>query len=70
MADMRTGGTIGVGVGGTPERLAALEAAVARIDAALAILAAAVIADGNRTDPAIVASRATGAPDPPPLPSV
>lgn len=70
MADLHTGGVVGVGVGGAPERLAALEAAVTRIDAALAVLTAAVLADGNRTEPALEAGRATGAPDPPPLPSV
>lgn len=59
-----------LGGGSLVERVDAIEAAITRIDAALAQITEAVLADGNRTPPALDAAKAVGAPDPPPLPSV
>jgi hypothetical protein len=83
MANLKVGGTVGVGMGGTPERLAALEAAVVALDAALDALAERVgvnraalgfaimahVEAGTRTPAVFDAVKAIGVPAPPPLPS-
>jgi hypothetical protein len=68
MSPLNVGGNLNP-TGSVAQRLAAIEDAVTRMDAALRVVVQGMIDEGIRTDAALQAAAALGLPPPPPLPS-